>query len=694
MRVTALIWLLGMNLVLALLPLSLPAQLLLISLGFSLPAIMVFRWHPLPDALERKGADFPKSIPRWVWGGLVGGAVAVRFYQLTNLSLWPLDDEAMSSHYALELAHFGHWQWTYDFSGLPPLYIWLLGGVYKLFSISLVTLWAPPALFSCLGLFFLYQGAKRLWNPNLSFAFVFLGTFSFWPLYLARFSVEGGFMVVWECLLFERWSAFHQASENKRNTQALVLGVTAGLGFFTFQAWPVAACLLTLAVFRETILQSRGKAPVFLRFFLPQFLLFILLEFQALPERSGHYAYVFCDPFGPGAPGLNDLFVLFWGSRLPGNYFAYRPCGGGFLNPVLASFFFWGAFVPLFRREWKGFFFGLGAFLLLILPGVVTGGADAHRIALVSPFLLFVSAFGLVQWLKNFPGRWKAWVLALILLFSAGWDLDRLFGEYHSLWTHPKDNWFATKSVERLRAYQILEPLAKAQGPGFVISELVPDLFDQSLSDLCFPFNICENPSLAPDKAKWAALLINVNYRPFLEKEFPQARWLDLADDVERPDGGLMLGLFPLPCPHPENVNRMVLADQASHQLVDATFDNHDWRSRGPILRGLFARYRGNFQGDPFLEACFFEKVAEQDYRDKKMEEQIQALRLAVERGLPAAHLYNALGTLYLRSQRFKEAKGYFGKAVNCTGAHTSAKAGLAATEEMERTGKPPAGTP
>jgi uncharacterized protein HemY len=94
------------------------------------------------------------------------------------------------------------------------------------------------------------------------------------------------------------------------------------------------------------------------------------------------------------------------------------------------------------------------------------------------------------------------------------------------------------------------------------------------------------------------------------------------------------------------------------------------------------------------LEACFFEKVAEQDYRDKKMEEQNQALRLAVERGLPAAHLYNALGTLYLRSQRFKEAKGYFGKAVNCTGAHTSAKAGLAATEEMERTGKPPAGTP
>jgi len=683
-----------MNFLLTLIPLSLAAQISLILLGLSLPLLWIMARKPLPPGREQPSSDFLKSVPVWIWMVLALGAGAARFSQLTRLSLWPLDDEAMSSHYALELARFGHWQWTYDFSGLPPLYIWVLGGVYKLFKLSLFTLWFPPAFFSCLGLFFLWKGARRLFNPTLTFVFTFLGAFSFWPLYLARFSVEGGFMVVWECLVFERWSAFHQAGEKEKPLQALILGIASGIGFFTFQAWPVAACLLTLAVLGETLLRGRGKAGLFLRFFIPQVLFFLLLASQSLPDRAVHYAYAWVNPFGPGGPGLNDLFVLFWGSRLPMNYFAYRPWGGGFLNPVLASFFFWGAFAPLYRREWNRLLLGLGAFLLLLLPGLITGGADAHRIALVCPFLLFVSAYGMVRWLQDLSFPWKKGVLALLLLLSAGWDLNRLFVDYGSLWTQPGGNWFATKSVERLRAFQILEPLAQSQGPGFVISELVPDLFDQSLSDLTFPFNICENPSLSPEKARWAAILINQNYRPFLEKEFPSARWVDLADDADRPNGGLMLGFISLPCPQAETLNRMILADQASHQLVDATFDNHDWKSREPILRGLFARYQGNFQGDRFLEACFFEKVAEQDYRDKKLEEQAQALNLAVERGLPAAHLFNARGALDLRSRQWKEARKCFQTALKTPGARTSAQAGLEALEEMEKSGKPPAGIP
>lgn len=483
-----------MNLALTLLPLSLGTQILLIVLGILLPLILLLAEKPLPRQRENRERSFSLSIPSWVWVGIAVGAVAIRFYQLTGLSLWPLEDEAMSSHYALELARFGHWQWTYDFSGLPPLYIWLLGGVYKLFSISLATLWFPPALFSCLGLFLLWRGARRLFSPALTFVFTLLGAFSFWPLYLARFSVEGGFMVVWECLAFERWSAFHRAGENEKPFQALVLGLTAGLGFFTFQAWPVVACLLTVLVFLEAMAQRRGKVKVFLLFFVPQFLLFIFLASQSLPDRAGQYAYAFCNPLGPGWPGLNDLFALFWGSRLPLNYFAYRPWGGGFLNPLLATFIFWG-FLELFRRrEWKRFLTGLGIFLWLVLPGLVSGGADVHRVAQVCPFLLFFAAFGLVQWLGSLSASWRVWALAAILLFSSAWDFNRLFGDYHSLWTHPKDNWFASKSVERMRAFQILEPLAKAQGPGFVISELVPDLFDQSLSDLAFPLIYARTP--------------------------------------------------------------------------------------------------------------------------------------------------------------------------------------------------------
>ncbi len=689
--VLAILWLFVINSILSFLSLTLGVQIFFILLGLSLPLLLISVAKPHPA--EQPEKDFHEPVPSWVWVLLGLGALAVRVFQLTTLSLWPLEDEAMSSHYALELAQFGHWQWTYDFSGLPPLYIWILGGVYRLFHISLTTLWLPPALFSCLGLFFLYRGARRLFSPALALVFILLGAFSFWPLYLARFSVEGGFMVVWECLTFERWSAFHKAEGHFKPYQAWALGITAGLGFFTFQAWPVLACLLTLTVLGETVVKKIENTGIFIRFFIPQFFLFLLLAFQSLPERMGHYAYVFCDPFGPGWPGLNDLFALFWGSRLPLNLFAYRPWGGGFLNPVLTTFFFWGAFAPLYQRQWGRFLAGLGAFLLLILPGLITGGTDAHRIALVCPFLLFGAAFGLHQWVRHLPVPWKTWALAGVLLFSAGWDTQRLFVDYHSLWTHPKDNWFASKSVERMRAFQILEPLAESRGPGYVISELVPDLFDQSLSDLTFPFNLCENPSLSPARAQWAALLINVNYQEFLGKMFPNVQWIPLAGGVDRPDGGLMLGLIPLPCPQAEILNRIISADEESHQLVDMTFDNHDWKPRGPILQGLFARYRKYFQENSFLEACFFEKVAEQEYRDKNMEKQIEALQWALARGFPAAHLFNDLGALYLRSRRLEEARDCYLKAQR-PGSRTSALAGLAALDEIKTSGKPPEGVP
>jgi uncharacterized protein HemY len=86
--------------------------------------------------------------------------------------------------------------------------------------------------------------------------------------------------------------------------------------------------------------------------------------------------------------------------------------------------------------------------------------------------------------------------------------------------------------------------------------------------------------------------------------------------------------------------------------------------------------------------------VAEQEYGDRDLQGQSQALRLAVEKGLPAAHLFNDLGALYLRSQKYGEAKKCFERALQSPGGRTSARAGLEALEVMEKSGKPPAGIP
>jgi uncharacterized protein HemY len=47
--------------------------------------------------------------------------------------------------------------------------------------------------------------------------------------------------------------------------------------------------------------------------------------------------------------------------------------------------------------------------------------------------------------------------------------------------------------------------------------------------------------------------------------------------------------------------------------------------------------------------------------------------------------LYNDLGALYLRRNRFKEAEGNFRKALRCHPDFTSAQAGLEAAREAEK---------
>ncbi len=95
-------------------------------------------------------------------------------------------------------------------------------------------------------------------------------------------------------------------------------------------------------------------------------------------------------------------------------------------------------------------------------------------------------------------------------------------------------------------------------------------------------------------------------------------------------------------------------------------------------------------KGTPFLESCFWEKIAENEYGDRNYAGQIDALNQAVEKGWPTAHLYNDLGALFLRRSRLPEARESFEKALRCSPDYTSAAAGLQALEQTEKTGALP----
>lgn len=633
-------------------------------LGLALPWCLSLLFYRKPEKYFKAFflEDWISTPPFWVLAILFLGAGFLRFTQLTTLSLWPLTDEAKSAYYSLQLAAHGSFQMLYDFSQLPPFYIWLQAFFFKIFGGSLFSLWCFPAFLSFLTVVTAFFAARAHFNETFTWIFCGLVAFSFWPLYTGRFSHQGSLLLLWEFLVLGiagRLSKTAGPRELKKSGWSL--GFMTGLGFYTFTSWPTVVLVLTLWVylfFRKAILFFLGG----------MILAYLPLGWEWFHQDYGGYihhvwAWDLSRPWlGQILQSLSDFSAFFWKSTIPANLFAYKPFWGGYLNPFMGALFFLGALV-FFRTESKSkSFFVVSAFLIFYVPGFLTGGVEMFRVLPLLPLLLAGTTWGLLTLLGPLKLHLKWIALTLILVFSLSLDTKHLFGVYHGIWVQPKDNWFASKSVERLRAYYILEELKKQKGPGVILCELVPDLYDQSLTIATYAFNVAQNRELNPGQARWAALLINIHYQPYLADIFPDGNWYRLAPDVDRPDGGLMLAVFPLPSNHPETLNRWIKADKACQDLTPLVFDNRDYKSRKPLLEKIYSIYP-LFQDDRFLESCFWEKIAENEYGDRNYEGQIDALKQAVEKGYPTAHLYNDLGALYLRHSRFLEARGAFGES-------------------------------
>lgn len=650
------------------------AGLFFLCLGLGL---LTIRNVPSPGGARPSDPALPQSL---FLSFLLVGAL-LRFFDLTHLSQWPLTDEAKSGYFALELAEHGGPRMLYDFSQLPPFYIWLQALCFRWLGVSLFSLWALPAFLSTLSLPLAY-GAARAWGSR-AFAQVFtlLMALGFWPLYTGRFSHPGNLLLLWELGLL--WALGAWLQKTRPTAWAWRIGLLTGAGFYTFTSWPtVAAGALGLVLWKR-----RSSTPLFLLGMGLAAAPWVLA--LATQDYGGYLGQVrVLDPLHPTwaalGQGASDLAALFWRSVIPTNLFAYRPFWGGYLNPVLSALFFTGAVLWIGQKEKKAGLAAAVAFLLFYGPGFLTGGVEMFRVLPLLPLVLGGVAWGWTGISSGLRAPARVWVLSGFLLFSLGLDCHHLFRVYRDLWTAPLDNWFASKSIERLRAFGILDRVQKEMGPGWVLGELTPDLYDQSLTLAVQGFNVEGNGRLDRSKARWAALLTNVHYQPTLSKLFPEGRWVWLSPDVGRPDGGMALVVLPVPGSHPEILNRWIAADRACHAMVPLVFERRDYRSRGPVLDRLAALYP-LFQGDRFLESCYWEKVAENHYGDRDWEGQVEALRTAVQKGIPAAHLYNSLGALYLRKDHLKEAKSDLEKAVHCPLDLTSAQAGLKALKEREK---------
>jgi hypothetical protein len=351
---------------------------------------------------------------------------------------------------------------------------------------------------------------------------------------------------------------------------------------------------------------------------------------------------------------LSYVAVLFWG--MDPSFFTYQPAWGGFLNPVLGSFFGLGLLVLLNQGGARAWWL-IGSFVLLLLPGMLTNSREPLRVLPVLPVLFTLCAMGWQNLLKRLPSRKILPVLTLLALVVAGLDFYHLAVKYHRIWNSPETWSGYGKSLERSRALPILEKTAAARGPGLVFDQFPPGLCDQSLSVLSHPFNAVQNPALSPAEARWAGILANVNFKPFLDRRFTQGKVYALSSGLNRPDGGWMLYIFPV-----TDQNRPVLEKWREAAWAFESHPHQDAR----VLLSMLQKARPAFRGDAFLESSYWEKHSDLLFRAsgfKDMNGPIEDLQRAVQNGYPSAHLYEKLGTFYWMKGDSMNARLAFEKA-------------------------------
>jgi hypothetical protein len=203
------------------------------------------------------------------------------------------------------------------------------------------------------------------------------------------------------------------------------------------------------------------------------------------------------------------------------------------------------------------------------------------------------------------------------------------------------------------------------KGPGLIFSDFVPGNFDMSLFLADYEFNAVDNPDLSFSRARWAAVLTNANFKPFLEKRFPDGKAYFVSKGEDLSNGGWMLWVVPVTPPRLDIFRRWQKADLALGPYIDHYLSFVHGQPYTPVFNSHLETYH-DFQGDPFLETLFWEKTADDFMKmgPSFHPQAISALLTATQKGYASAHLFYLIGTLYFVDQNSQGAQWAFRQAL------------------------------
>ena len=619
------------------------------------------------------------------------GAASLRFSALTTWPLWPNTDEGLLGRFAQDLSRHWNGRFFYTFGQAPPGFIWILSWLVPWFQNPLKAFWLVPGVFSLGACLLSYWAARAFFSRSLSFLVFLLWCFSFWPLFYGRFCHMGASLPLWTCLVLGVLGRLLKARPGQGQGWAVALGAALAVGSFTFTPWPAFA-LWGCGVFLWSWIRSKEKGKVLIGFALAYGIVLIPFLSAVMTEGFGQHIYGVSSVRGY-VPLSGQLIAFF--SYLTGPFWgvfedqaAYAPIWGGFLNPLLTGAFFIGfleSFVSRSRWEVRAAWAGG---VLCLLPGLLSMNVEMYRVIPILPFLLLGAALGLQRLLTLQPSSRRWGILALLLILSTGLDLAQLWRP----WLFPPKVFlgslpgvYPAKPTNSYQAYRLLEQMSQ-EGPGLFFNDFSVEPYDQTVGVGVYGFNALVNPKLSMDSAKWAAFIVNVNYQPFLAKQFPRGRWFWLDEMAGEANGGLMLGIIPVT---PENKGTF-----GKWAKIHDSFQKLDWdwlnladgMKGEPYLPDLQpAKYL--LAGEPFLTALYWEKIAGLLYRDRAYPKDAQALQKALGEGVPAAHLYYKLGSILLRKNRFQEARSFLEKAATRPFNRTRSQEALQMLDEIEKQG-------
>jgi hypothetical protein len=334
---------------------------------------------------------------------------------------------------------------------------------------------------------------------------------------------------------------------------------------------------------------------------------------------------------------------------------------GGFLNPVLGAFVLIGCLFFIQKSRLSGLYYAIGYLFCVWLPSGLANGVEMYRFLPVLTVLMISASIGFLALILTYRGQLGS-VLFLFIIGSFALDFYNYTMHYSRIeGIDPGKQW---RTVQYEDAYRIIENLSHQDGPLYVFCEFNTDYENKTLNIAAYPFDALQNPSLAKAFPRWAVLIMNPQYAPFLIRTFPGLKFKVLKTDRSGPNYPPPSGIFLIPTSQipPLVLDHWIQADFV-YRAADLTIKNKNPLKSWGDFSELFLPLKEKFKDDRFLTTIYWEKCGFFKFLGCDFKTASEDYRNAIQQGIPAAHLYRDLGVSLKFSGRIVQANVAFKKA-------------------------------